>query len=255
MDRRGGDSAWSPAQAVGERVLELRTARGMTLGALAATTALGKGTLSELERGLRNPTLETLFAIATALGAPLTALLPAQPATPCPPRTADGAGLLAQPLGEWQDDDRTYAAYRVHIPATEQAAPHSPGTHEILTLLTGQVRVGPDDDPRTLNPYQTTSYPADRPHSYHAIDGLAAGLLTLIRPHQVEHSLEGTDEHAQRPPVGFRFAEERHQPKQIEATRRSHDAQLSHRPSTSASSREVPRQALTGPAQIARWAI
>ncbi|HLU53085.1 MAG TPA: helix-turn-helix transcriptional regulator, partial [Acidimicrobiia bacterium] len=48
------------AAIVGARVRDLRKARGMSLGALAKATGVGKGTLSELESGRRNPTLATL---------------------------------------------------------------------------------------------------------------------------------------------------------------------------------------------------
>lgn len=49
---------------VGKRIRTVRTRRGISLSALAASTQLGKGTLSEVERGQPNPTLDTLFAIA-----------------------------------------------------------------------------------------------------------------------------------------------------------------------------------------------
>lgn len=63
------------AAAVGARIRSTRVARRISLGSLASATGLGKGTLSELERGLRNPTLDTLFAIATCLDLPLSQLL------------------------------------------------------------------------------------------------------------------------------------------------------------------------------------
>ena len=58
---------------VGARISTLRTERGLSLSALARAAGIGKGSLSELEAGQRNPTLDTLYAVAGPLGVPLTA--------------------------------------------------------------------------------------------------------------------------------------------------------------------------------------
>ena len=61
--------------AIGRRLRELRTRRDLSLSALARHAGVGKGSLSELEAGARNPTLGTLYALAGALEVPLSALL------------------------------------------------------------------------------------------------------------------------------------------------------------------------------------
>ena len=58
----------SPGAAAGARVRALRTSAGLSLSALAAEAGIGKGSLSELESGRRNPTLDTLYALARPLG-------------------------------------------------------------------------------------------------------------------------------------------------------------------------------------------
>ena len=63
------------ARLVGERLRTARRERGLSLGALAATAGIGKGSLSEIENGTRNPTLSTLYALAGTLGVPLATLL------------------------------------------------------------------------------------------------------------------------------------------------------------------------------------
>ncbi|MBW1640023.1 helix-turn-helix transcriptional regulator [Microbacterium resistens] len=47
------------------RIEDLRAQRGIPLAALAVLTQHGNETLSELNRGQRNPTLDTLFASTT----------------------------------------------------------------------------------------------------------------------------------------------------------------------------------------------
>jgi len=60
---------------VGGNRKRLRTASGLSLAALAAASGVAKGTISELERGRGNPTVETLFALAYALEATLADLV------------------------------------------------------------------------------------------------------------------------------------------------------------------------------------
>src|SRR3954464_13628022 len=64
-----------PGAAVGARIRALRTERGLSLSALAAAAGIGKGSLSELETGRANPTLDTLYSVAGPLGVPPAGLL------------------------------------------------------------------------------------------------------------------------------------------------------------------------------------
>jgi transcriptional regulator with XRE-family HTH domain len=59
---------------IGVRIRELRTDRGMTLTELARTTGLSAGLISQVERGLTDPSLETLRRIARTLDVPLFSL-------------------------------------------------------------------------------------------------------------------------------------------------------------------------------------
>ncbi|GGH36076.1 helix-turn-helix transcriptional regulator [Microbacterium album] len=66
------------ALAVGRRIRQLRTARGLTLEELAAAVGRAPSQLSMLENGRREPRLSMLRAIAKALGTGLDALLEAE---------------------------------------------------------------------------------------------------------------------------------------------------------------------------------
>lgn len=58
----------------GERLRELRKQRNFTLQALAAQTGLSPSLLSQIERGLVDPTVSTFWKICTSLNVPLTYL-------------------------------------------------------------------------------------------------------------------------------------------------------------------------------------
>jgi XRE family transcriptional regulator, regulator of sulfur utilization len=75
---------------IGQRVSSLRHERGLSLGELAGRAGIGKATLSGVEAGTRNPTLETLYAITGELGLPLAAVL----AEPEPEPQSAGIGAV-----------------------------------------------------------------------------------------------------------------------------------------------------------------
>ncbi|MFI2645841.1 helix-turn-helix domain-containing protein [Streptomyces sp. NPDC018610] len=169
---------------VGRRIRELRAARGLSLSELARRSGVGKGTLSELESGTRNPTLETLYALTTALNRPLSAVLDDDP----PPRAerhaaaVSGSAVTAVLIERHEDDDAVTDVFRITIAAgaTQESAAHVPGTTESLTILSGTALVGVLGAPSTVGPGGTVCWPADTAHLYHAPHGDVHGIL-LVR--------------------------------------------------------------------------
>jgi transcriptional regulator with XRE-family HTH domain len=62
------------AAPLGQRIRELRAVRGLTLTALADETGLSTGLISQVERGLSDPSLETLRRVAKVLDVPIFSL-------------------------------------------------------------------------------------------------------------------------------------------------------------------------------------
>lgn len=67
---------------VGKRVASLRKAAGLTQDDLAAKANVGRAFLSEVERGLKTPSLETLERLGAALRANVTSFIPDSGETP-----------------------------------------------------------------------------------------------------------------------------------------------------------------------------
>jgi transcriptional regulator with XRE-family HTH domain len=65
----------SATQQVASKIAQLRVQRGMTQEALAAKAGLNRVTLARLERAMHPPRLDTLEAIARALGVTLADLV------------------------------------------------------------------------------------------------------------------------------------------------------------------------------------
>ncbi|WP_445402575.1 helix-turn-helix domain-containing protein [Streptomyces sp. LE64] len=174
------DLAADLAADVGARVRELREAQGLSLSELARRSTLGKGTLSELESGRRNPTLETLYALTTALGVPLSTVLHDL----APPVKVSGHAVEAVLLDRFEADASVTETYRIriHSGATQHSAAHAPGTTEHLVVLTGTARVGTLAEPALIGPGAHGSWPADVPHLYEAPDGDVEAVLIVRHP-------------------------------------------------------------------------
>ncbi|HWA54802.1 MAG TPA: helix-turn-helix transcriptional regulator [Solirubrobacterales bacterium] len=69
--------ASEPQPEIGKAIRTLREDQGITQEGLAYEAGLTVGTLSQLERGLSNPSLGTLKKIAVALGMSASALVKA----------------------------------------------------------------------------------------------------------------------------------------------------------------------------------
>ncbi|WP_308120233.1 helix-turn-helix domain-containing protein [Streptomyces poriferorum] len=125
------------AQEVCERLRRLRRGSGLSLSELARRSGVGKGTLSELERGRRDPSLETLYALTTALDAPLSMVVG--------PAPLQGAVVHVVLRDRVQDAAAMSEVYRIRIQsgAVQRSAAHVPGAEEHLRLFRGTARVGP----------------------------------------------------------------------------------------------------------------
>jgi len=174
---------------VGGNLRRLRTASGLSLAALAAASGVAKGTISELERGRGNPTVETLFALAYALEATLADLVSDPPQDEAQVvRAVDrpfvpGSPLDARLLHRSQLSDRVLEVYEllVHPQAEQRARAHRHGVREHVYLVHGDLLVGPAAKPLSLTAGDYAHYKADTDHIYRSQGGGRA-VLTMIVP-------------------------------------------------------------------------
>jgi transcriptional regulator with XRE-family HTH domain len=166
------------------RALNLRELRGeMSALELARRSGVARGTIAALEAGDGNPTLDTLYALADALGVGLSELLEPPPAGAHVVRAGEGAHVEGAALDAWLLDRRPGCeiyAIAFHPGAARRAQPHPFGAEEHLHVLAGRVRVGPQDAPVELGPGDYARYSGAVPHLYEALGGEpAAGTLVI----------------------------------------------------------------------------
>lgn len=160
----------------------------MTLSALAEQAGVAKSTVSLLERGQGNPSMDTLWSLAEALGVPFASLFhdedPSNDVTVVRGNdtsviAVDEKGQAAEGLVVRHLLTRTGGAlieiYTLTLAAgaVRKARAHPPGLFEHLTIVEGTLEVSTDSFTEVLGEGDLISFRADRPHCYRSIDGRA----------------------------------------------------------------------------------
>jgi transcriptional regulator with XRE-family HTH domain len=164
-----------------------RDRAGLSLTELARRAGIAKSTLSQLESGNGNPSVETLWSLAVALGVPFSRVVdpgtrPVRviraatgPVIPSSEASMTATLLSTCPPGARRD---------LHIVAlepgsTRHAEPHIPGTLEHNIVISGRLRCGPLDEQIELDEGDYGSYAADLPHSYSALEPGTVAVMVM----------------------------------------------------------------------------
>jgi len=149
----------------------------LSLTELARRAGIAKSTLSQLEAGVGNPSVETLWALGVALGVPFSRLV--EPATPPVrvvragegPRIPSDHALLTATLLTAGSPHARRDVYVLELePGRARSAdPHIAGSVEHLVVARGRIRTGPADAPVELAPGDYAAFPGDVPHTYEAL--------------------------------------------------------------------------------------
>ncbi|MDJ1134940.1 helix-turn-helix domain-containing protein [Streptomyces iconiensis] len=162
-----------------------RTDRGISLSELSRLSKIGKATLSQLESGTGNPTIETVFSLSRALELPISELLDQRTAeTFTVVRAADvevlsGEGVDLRPLRRIETDDALFEIYdqQVREGSRQESLGHVGVEHTVVQ--DGVLLVGVGDEEVRLGPGDYVGFDASTPHSYTAVEGPVRSVLFL----------------------------------------------------------------------------
>ena len=181
------DTAAEVVTLIAASLRQERTRAGLSLTEVARRAGIAKSTLSQLENGRGNPSVETLWALGVALGVPFARLVDPPRRGVQVVRAGEGPVLHAErahyeatilascPPGARRDIYRVCAQ-----PGPPRAAqPHMPGTMEHLVLSTGRVLAGPTGEAVELGPGDYVAYPGDVPHIFDALEPDTTGVIVM----------------------------------------------------------------------------
>lgn len=175
---------------IGRALRRERESAGISISELARRAGVSKATVSQLENGTGNPSVETLWALGDALGIPFAVLVDQPTSAPTLIRADELDGvpsaaapysatlLSASPPGARRD----LYVIRAEPGEPRRSMPHHNGTTEHVILMTGAARIGPADAPVDLSPGDYLSYAGDAPHVFEALEpGTSAVLISELR--------------------------------------------------------------------------
>lgn len=167
-----------------------REGAALSVSELARRAGVSKATVSQLESGSGNPSVETLWAIGDALGVPFATLVDDRAPTARLIRLGDHAGVpsAASPyLATLLSAAAPGTRRDIYLIQAEPGEPkrslaHQAGTVEHVVMVSGDALVGPDDGPELLHPGDYLSYAGDTPHIFEALSsGTSAVLVSELR--------------------------------------------------------------------------
>jgi transcriptional regulator with XRE-family HTH domain len=173
---------------VAENLRQRRKARSMSLDDLARASGVSRAALSQIETCKSNPTVGVLWKIAVGLGIPFAELIGAPRSGAAVLRRADSQ-LLRSSDGRFESRPLTPAGasplvelyeLRMSARSTHRSEAHAQGTHEVVVVLTGQLRLHVDQEVYELAAGDSIAFAADRPHAYENPAGAEARYHNVI---------------------------------------------------------------------------
>jgi transcriptional regulator with XRE-family HTH domain len=178
-----------PSSPLANNIRQWRLRRGMSVSALAREAGISKSTVSELERGNGNPSLDTLWALAKTLNVSLGGLFIGQAGVgetefkrliEAPVIARDGNAFVAQLMAGWRNSGEVEVSIvSLAANAKRDSRGNAPGVVERVICIDGVVEVGPDGGAMVLERGDMLTFRADQPHHYHAREN--GGQLVVVQ--------------------------------------------------------------------------
>lgn len=164
---------------LGPRLRARRQARGWTLDDLASRARMSPSTLSRLESGKRQATLELLMPLTAQLGIRIDDLI--RPETPDPrvrrPAIRRG-GVEIVPLAPEGSPVDTYRI--TYPPAASPPAPRAHDGFEWLYVMSGRLRLVLGDEELILGRGEAAEFDTRTPHSISAAGSRPAQVISIF---------------------------------------------------------------------------
>jgi len=164
---------------VGPRLRAARQARGWTLDDLAGRAGLSASTLSRLEAGKRQASLELLLPLTRQLGLRIDDLLPGESADPRVRRAVERRdGMVIAPLTLEHAPVKTYKVTYAPAEAAPEARIHD--GYEWFYVLSGRIRLALDGTEHVIGRGEAAEFDTRLPHSISATADGPAEIISIF---------------------------------------------------------------------------
>lgn len=167
-----------PISVIAKSLVRERQRTGLSLAEIARRAGIAKSTLSQLEAGNGNPSIETLWSLCVALDIPFARLLEPQTVSTQIIRRGEGTKVLAEHanfeailLATCPPGARRDLYILTAQPGADRIShPHPPGSVEHIIVTRGRAMVGLTESPEELSAGDYICYPADQAHIFKALE-------------------------------------------------------------------------------------
>lgn len=175
----------APLATIAASLKRERRRAGLSLAEVARRAGVAKSTLSQLESGTGNPSIETLWALCVALDVPFSRLVESPHPSVQVIRAGEGPAVAAERadyvctlLASCPPNARRDIYLISSQPGSpRESEPHMPGVVEHVVLLAGRANVGIVEDPVELHPGDYIAYPGDAAHVFNALEPNTVAVL------------------------------------------------------------------------------
>lgn len=177
------------SEVLGHNLKRLRTQRQLSLGQLANISGISKVMLSQIEKGEANPTVNTIWKIASGLRVHYTELLDNQ-RNDAVLTKKDDAVMQVENDGDYTSfvyysasPDRPFDLFVIELLPQKRYASdgHLIGSKEYLLINKGRAKVTIDNRDYILEQGDSLSFESSNPHVYENIGSDILNCTTLIR--------------------------------------------------------------------------
>ncbi|MGR5117254.1 helix-turn-helix domain-containing protein [Vibrio astriarenae] len=156
---------------IASHLKSLRIEKGLSLDATAKCTGVSKAMLGQIERGESNPTISTLWKIASGLETSFSAFFATEPELQESAMTfPDDPKMQVKTLFPFQNDTRI-EVFEITLSEFHQqdSTPHELGVVEHIHVVQGELSLGCGEQWHAIKAGESLRFFADQNHSYKAV--------------------------------------------------------------------------------------
>lgn len=174
---------------VGNRIRDVRMGQGLTLAKLAELTGLSTGLISQVERNITDPSLETLRRVAQALDVPLFSLFQEEDQSSVAVVRADRRMLVSSPHGHITYARVSPGSGRLELleatlepGGVSSAEPWAHPSEECVVVKQGELTVEIGEKQEDLGEGDSCYFDSRLPHRYVNRSSSVVSFLLAVTP-------------------------------------------------------------------------
>lgn len=173
---------------IGSKLKEIRTKRNLSLDEVTKLTGVSKAMLGQIERGQSNPTVSTLWKIATGLKVSFSLFIEENQEdlqvinqSEIDPIIEDDNKMRLYPIFPF-DANKGFEIFTIELEqnCNHISTPHSDGVEEYVIVTEGEIEIDIDNKKFIIKKGNSIRFMANKPHTYKNINKSVSVFQNII---------------------------------------------------------------------------